>query len=162
VSTCRTTDSCAKPKYTILNLDVHDEISPFHQIKYAIFFHIYRGSISKRSLHIIQFQNKIRLKLLLVYQGLHMSGLAACGAGWARWLRFGDWSPARGPKLDLRFMSLCWIWGRAMELWAQQLLQVGVMGAEEDCWMNWLTRWHAPWSMLVWGSRADTRSRHAL
>ena len=109
--------------------------------------------------------------MFLVYQGLHMSGLAACWAGgallgatplltWLLW--FGDWSPARWPKLDLRFMSLCWICGRAMELWAQQFLQVGVMGAEEDCWMNWLTRWHAPWSMLVWGSRADTRSRHAL
>ena len=103
---------------------------------------MYRGSISKRSLHIIQFQsfNRIRMKLLLVYQGLHMSGMAACRAGGERWLMFGDWSPARGPKLDLRFMSRCWIWGRAMELWAQQFLQVGVMVAEEDCWMNWLTR----------------------
>lgn len=83
-----------------------------------------------------------------VYQGLHMAALTACGPGrtrlWAdEWLLLRDWLSSLELRLYLRLWSFCWIWGKVLELCAQQLRQVGVTGAVMDCWTKLFTRWHA-------------------
>lgn len=97
--------------------------------------------------------NKRARSVHLIYQGLHMAELTACGSCCARLgatalllllplLR--DWISSLEVKLDLRLWILCWICGKALELCAQQLRQVGVtLAADVDCWMNSFMRWHA-------------------
>lgn len=87
----------------------------------------------------------------------------ACGPGWARLRAWPpDWLSSLELKLYLRLWSLCWIRGKALEFWTQQLRQVGVMVAAIDCWTKLFTCWRASCPRLVLGSRAETRWRQAL
>lgn len=61
-----------------------------------------------------------KINVHLIYQGLHMAALTACGPGCAR-LGAGapllrDWLSSLELKLDFRLWILCWICGKVLEL----------------------------------------------
>ena len=94
-----------------------------------------------------------------------MLAFTACGTGCGR---LGgepllcEWFSTLELRLALRLRSRCWIWGKALELWAQQFWQAGLADVDMDCWINSFTRWQASLSRFVLGSKAETRWRHAL